>query len=75
MTARSKDHAAFGQAVKALRESKDLTQAQVAKKMNAPSTFISDIERGIRNPSLSTLTGLSKALGVRLADLAKQAGL
>lgn len=75
MSARSKDHAAFGQAVKVLREKKGLTQAEVARKMDAPDTFVSDIERGVRNVSLSTLIALSKALGVKLAEITKRAKL
>lgn len=75
MTSRSSSHAALGKAIKEIREQRDLTQVQVAKKMDAPSTFVSDIERGIRNPSLSTLIALSKALGVPLAEIARRAKL
>lgn len=73
MPPRSKEHLAFGQAVKSLREKKGLTQAEAAKRMDAPPTFVSDIERGVRNVSLSTLIALSKALGVKLSEIAKQA--
>jgi transcriptional regulator with XRE-family HTH domain len=75
VTPRSKAHAAFGQAVKELRDEKGLTQAEVAKRMDAPATFLSDIERGIRNPSLSTLLALGKALGTPLAQIVKRAKL
>jgi transcriptional regulator with XRE-family HTH domain len=75
MPARSKEHAAFGQAVKEIREQKGLTQAEVAERMDAPATFVSDIERAVRNVSLSTLIALSKALGVKLSDIAKRAKL
>jgi transcriptional regulator with XRE-family HTH domain len=73
MPARSKEHVAFGRAVKAIRESKKLTQAEVASKMDAPSTFVSDIERGVRNPSWSTILTLAKALGVKPSEIAKRA--
>lgn len=77
MAPRSKDHARFGAAVKAIREEQGLTQAEVSKRMKppAPPTFLSDIERGVRNPSLSLLLALAKALKVKLAEIAKRAGL
>lgn len=34
-----------------------------------PSTFLSDIERGVRNVSLSTLIALSEALNVKLSKI------
>lgn len=75
MAARSKAHAAFGRAVKAIREEKKLTQAEVAKRMDAPDTFVSDIERGVRNPGLSTILALSKALGVKASEIHERAKL
>lgn len=71
--ARSKAHARLGKAVKALREEQGLTQADAAKRMKVPPTFLSDIERGIRNPSWSTMLALSKALRVKLSKIAERA--
>jgi transcriptional regulator with XRE-family HTH domain len=73
MAPRSKAHAALGNAVKALRTEQGLTQAQVAERMRVPATFLSDIERGIRNPSWSTMLSLSKALGVKPSEIVKRA--
>ncbi len=73
MPPRSPYHARFGKAVKAIREEKKLTQAQVAGLMDVPATFLSDIERGVRNVSLSTLIALSKALNVKLSEIVKRA--
>ena len=74
MAPRSKAHAALGKAVKALRKERGLTQAEVAEKMgDLPSTYVSDIERGVRNPSWSTIISLSKALGVKPSEIAKRA--
>ena len=74
MKARSPFHSRFGEAVKAIREEKKMTQAQVAELMDTPATFLSDIERGIRNPSLSTLISLANALKVKLSEIVKSAG-
>jgi transcriptional regulator with XRE-family HTH domain len=73
MKPRSPFHARFGEAVKAIREEKKMTQAQVAELMDAPATFLSDIERGVRNVSLSTLISLSGALKVKLSEIVKRA--
>jgi len=73
MPPRSKFHSRFGGAVKQIREEKKLTQAQVAGLMDVPATFLSDIERGIRNPSLSTLLSLAKALKVKLSEIVQRA--
>jgi transcriptional regulator with XRE-family HTH domain len=72
-TPRSKAHARFGAAAKAIREDKEMTQTEVAQGMGVPATFLSDIERGVRNPSLSTLLALSKALGVKLSKIFERA--
>jgi len=73
MQPRSPFHARLGEAVKAIREEKKMTQVQVAELMDAPATFVSDIERGIRNPALSTLISLANALKVKLSEIVKRA--
>jgi transcriptional regulator with XRE-family HTH domain len=73
MEPRSPYHAVFGQAVKAVRKEKKMTQQQVAERMEVPATFVSDIERGIRNPSLSTMLSLADALREPLALIINRA--
>jgi len=70
---RSSAHARLGAAIKATREEKKKTQAQISGLMGVPATFLSDLERGIRNPSLSTLYSLAKALDVKLSELLARA--
>jgi transcriptional regulator with XRE-family HTH domain len=74
MPPRSPFHARLGNAVKAIREEKGMTQVQVAGLMDVPATFLSDIERGVRNVSLSTLISLGSALNVKLSEIFKRAG-
>ena len=73
MKARSDYHAAFGRATKALRKESKQTQQQVADQMGVPATFVSDIERGVRNVSLSTMLNLADALGCTLSYLVSRA--
>lgn len=73
MSARSEDHAALGRAVKALRVEKKLTQKQVSEASGLRDTYISDIERGVRNPTWSAITQLAEAIGVKPSEIAKRA--
>jgi transcriptional regulator with XRE-family HTH domain len=59
--------------VKALREERGLSQIEAAEKMKKPASFLSDVERGIRNPSWTTLLDISKALGVKPSEIAARA--
>lgn len=59
----------FGLAVKTAREEQGLTQEDLAHKAGLHRTYLSDVERGGRNPSLVSIEKLALALGLSLADL------
>lgn len=59
----------FGSAVKARREQLDLTQEALAEKSYIHRTYLSDIERGTRNPSLINIERLAAALNISLPEL------
>ena len=59
----------MGEAVRARRESLGLTQEQLAEKAGLHWTFISGVERGVRNISIVKLHRIAVSLGVRLRDL------
>jgi len=61
--------AAFGRNVRKRREAKQLTQESLAEKADLDRTYISDIERGTRNPGVRNLVLLAKALGITSAKL------
>jgi transcriptional regulator with XRE-family HTH domain len=69
MPIRSPDHAAFGQAVRTLRSERGFSQETLAFACDLDRTYISGIERGERNPSLTNILKIAKALSVRPADL------
>jgi transcriptional regulator with XRE-family HTH domain len=71
--ARSKDHIALGKAVRAVRNKSGMTQEQVSEASGIAPTYISDIERGIRNPSYEMLVSLAGALGAPLSEIIKRA--
>ena len=59
----------FGKRVKNLRRLKNLTQAQLAEKLNLSVNYVSQIETGIAPPSFKTLLLLAQGLDVELKDL------
>jgi transcriptional regulator with XRE-family HTH domain len=58
-----------GQAVKARREELRLTLRALGAKSRISSSMISDIERGAKSPTISTLSALAAALGLPLSSL------
>ena len=60
---------ALGRRVRALRETQGLTQEQLGEKADLDQTYISDIERGERNPSVLIVGQLAKAFRLSLAEL------
>ena len=61
--------AALGQNVRQTRESKQFTQEKLAEFAGLDPTYISGIERGVRNPSLLSIVRVAKALGVTVSEL------
>lgn len=59
----------FGENVRQQREEREWTQEQLAEKADLDQTFISGIERGSRNPTIITVTKLSRALKISVAAL------
>ena len=63
--------AALGQNVRRRREARAPTQKKLAEKADLDPTYISGIERGLRNPGIKNVARLAKALGFTTAELCK----
>ena len=61
--------AALGRNVRRRREARPLTQEKLAEKSGLDPTYISGIERGLRNPGIRNVARLAKALGLTTATL------
>lgn len=67
---RSPEHAALGAAIQRLREDAGLSQEALADLSDVHATHIGGLERGVRNPSYTTLLRLASALQTRVGPLA-----
>lgn len=70
-----KDVNLIGQKVAALRKELKLTQEDLAGAAEMDRSYLSEIENGHKNFSISTLINLSRALQVKPSELLKKAGL
>jgi transcriptional regulator with XRE-family HTH domain len=62
---------AFGVLLQEARKSKGISQEKLAELSDLHRTYISDLERGLRNPTLSTIVTLANALEVTASELLK----
>jgi transcriptional regulator with XRE-family HTH domain len=61
----------LGLNVRRRREALNLTQEALAEKADLDQTYISGIERGLRNPGIKNVAKPAKALGLTTAELCK----
>jgi transcriptional regulator with XRE-family HTH domain len=59
----------FGQVLREQRISRDLSQEELALAADVDRTFVSQMERGIRQPTITTLMKLAGALGIQPSTL------
>jgi len=64
-----KPEEAFGLVLKELRKNKSISQEKLALDGGLDRTFISLMERGLRQPSLTTIIQISDALSIKPDEL------
>lgn len=64
--------ALFGHQVRLARLRKGLSQEQLGFEAGMKRSYVSDLERGTRNPTLKAIDRLASALGVEPAALLRQ---
>ena len=63
----------FGESVRRHRQRRGWSQEQLAEAAELDRTYVSGIERGTRNPTLSTMGRIADALGVTVIELLQDA--
>ena len=66
---------ALGAFIRAQRELASLSLRQLSDMADVSNAYLSQIERGLHEPSIRVLTGVARALGVPAEVLLAQAGL
>lgn len=59
----------FGQKIVFLRKNANLTQDELAFKVNISPSYLSAIERGVTDTTISTAKRLAKALNINMTEL------
>jgi transcriptional regulator with XRE-family HTH domain len=73
MPAVEPDQPALGAAMKAIRKQQGISQVQLAEATGFMQSWISETERGRRNPSWSNVVRLARGLGVSVGELVARA--
>ena len=61
----------LGENMKRIRFENGMSQSDICRKLGVDRSYISNVENGNKNPTLSTITKLAKALGVSVDELLK----
>jgi transcriptional regulator with XRE-family HTH domain len=64
----------LAQRIKSLRRSKNWSQEQLALRASMQRSYLADLERGYRNPSVRTLVKVANALGAAISALFEEDG-
>ena len=66
---------ALGALLRAQRKAADLTLRDLSERTKVSNAYLSQLERGLHEPSLGVLTAIASALGVPLQSLLARAGM
>ena len=71
MASRDRTLTSFGRNVARIRGQRGFSQDKLSEKADLDRTYLSGIERGVRNPGIKGVLRLANALHVSVADLCK----
>lgn len=61
----------FGKVLQTKRQEAGLSQEQLAQQCNLDRTYISLLERGLRQPTITSLFNICKVLGIKASEFIK----
>ena len=59
----------FGKNLKKIRLERKMSQGDIARALGVHRSYISGLERGVRNPTLANIERIAKALGINIQKL------
>lgn len=71
MLAKDKTLTCFGRNIARIRDQRGISQDELAEKADLDRTYISGIERGIRNPGIKSVLRIARALNATVSELCK----
>lgn len=63
----------FGRVLRDFREDAGISQERLANDSGLHKNYVGEIERGLKSPSLKTITALASTLGVLPSELLREA--
>ncbi len=72
MTEKEKIQKLFGLRLRELRSKADISQEALADRCGLDRTYISGLERGVRNPSLTCIFRVANGLNIQIEELVKK---
>lgn len=60
---------AFGYLIRQRRQALGISQEELGYRSGLDRTYVSGLERGMRNPSLTALVSLAQGFGINVSDL------
>lgn len=61
----------LGDNIRRIRLERGLTQVELSKKLKADRSYVSNVEQGKKNPTLTTMEKIANVLGVSTEELLK----
>jgi transcriptional regulator with XRE-family HTH domain len=61
----------LGDNIRRIRLERGLTQVELSKKLKADRSYMSNVEQGKKNPTLTTMEKIANVLGVSTEELLK----
>ncbi len=61
----------LGDNIRRIRLAKEMTQGDLCRKLGVDRGYMSNVESGKKNPTLSTIERIAKALGISSSELLK----
>jgi len=65
---------ALGEAIRIQRSARRMSQLDLAEKSGLHRTYVSDLERGGRNPTVQCIEKIARALDMPISELLERAG-